>query len=128
MSDLLQADVVVIGAGCAGLAAAVRLSSRGAKVVLVEQAPRLGGRATSFIDRESGERVDNGQHVLFGCYRATYQLLEEIGVADRAPLERSLELVMAGGLDGRSFQLHCPDLPSPWHLLFGLITWSAVPF
>jgi squalene-associated FAD-dependent desaturase len=127
MSDLLQADAVVIGAGCAGLAAAVQLAKRGAKVVLVEQAPRLGGRATSFIDRESGERVDNGQHVLFGCYRDTYQLLSEIGAAERAPLERSLELAMAGGLDGRSFQLHCPDLPSPWHLLFGLLTWRAVP-
>lgn len=127
MSDLVQADAVVIGAGCAGLAAAVRLSSRGAKVVLVEQAPRLGGRATSFVDRESGERVDNGQHVLFGCYRDTYNLLGEIGAADRAPLEASLELAMAGGLDGRSFHLHCPDLPSPWHLLFGLIAWGAVP-
>ena len=127
MADLVQADVVVIGAGCAGLASAVRLAGRGAKVVLVEQAPRLGGRATSFIDRESGERVDNGQHVLFGCYRDTYALLSEIGAADRAPLERSLELTMAGGLDGRSFHLHCPELPSPWHLLFGLLTWSAVP-
>lgn len=128
MADLISADVVVIGAGCAGLAAAVRLAGRGAKVVVVEQAPRLGGRATSFIDRESGERIDNGQHVLFGCYRDTYSLLKEIGAADRAPLERSLELTMAGGLDGRSFHLHCPELPSPWHLLFGLMTWSAVPF
>lgn len=127
MAELLSADVVVIGAGCAGLAAAVRLSARGAKVVVVEQAPRLGGRATSFVDRQSGERVDNGQHVLFGCYRETYALLGEIGAADHAPLERSLELTMAGGLDGRSYQLHCPDLPSPWHLLFGLLTWRAVP-
>ncbi len=127
MADLVQADVVVIGAGCAGLAAAVRLAGRGAKVVVVEQAPRLGGRATSFVDRESGERVDNGQHVLFGCYRSTYELLNELGAADRAPLERSLQLTMAGGLDGRSFHLHCPELPSPWHLIFGLLTWSAVP-
>lgn len=127
MADLISADVVVIGAGCAGLAAAVKLAGRGAKVVLVEQAPRLGGRATSFIDRESGERVDNGQHVLFGCYRDTYALLNEIGATDRAPLDRSLQLTMAGGLDGRSYHLHCPELPSPWHLMFGLLAWSAVP-
>lgn len=127
MADLINADVVVIGAGCAGLAAAVRLADRGAKVLVVEQAPRLGGRATSFVDRESGERMDNGQHVLFGCYRDTYALLGRLGAADRAPLERSLELTMASGLDGRSYLLHCPDLPSPWHLLFGLATWGAVP-
>ncbi|TAK16689.1 MAG: FAD-dependent oxidoreductase [Acidobacteria bacterium] len=127
MAELVQADAVIIGAGCAGLAAAVRLSGRGAKVVVVEQAPRLGGRATSFVDRESGERVDNGQHVLFGCYRETYKLLNDIGAADHAPLERTLQLTMAGGLDGKSFHLHCPELPSPWHLMFGLLTWSAVP-
>lgn len=127
MADLIHADVAVIGAGCAGLAAAVRLAERGARVVLVEQAPRLGGRASTFVDRASGDRVDNGQHVLFGCYTETYRLLETLGVADRAPLARSLDLWMAGGLDGRSHHLHCPDLPSPWHLVAGLMTWSAVP-
>ena len=67
--------VVVIGAGFAGLSAAVRLADAGREVVVVEEAPRLGGRATAFTDRETGERVDNGQHVLFGCYRETYAFL-----------------------------------------------------
>lgn len=127
MADLLTADVVVIGAGCAGLAAAVRLSTNGARVVVVEQAPRLGGRTTSFVDRESGERLDNGQHVLFGCYRETYDLLKQIGTADQAPLQSTLSLTIAGGPDGRGHALHCPDLPSPWHLLLGLLMWDAVP-
>ena len=127
MADLISADAVVIGAGCAGLAAAVRLASRGARVVVVEQAPRLGGRASSFIDRESGETLDNGQHALFGCYRSTYDLLREIGTADRAPLQSTLSLTMVGGPEGRAHTLHCPDLPSPWHLMLGLSLWSAVP-
>jgi zeta-carotene desaturase len=127
LTDLVHADVVVIGAGCAGLAAAVQLSNAGAKVVVVEQAPRLGGRATTFVDRESGERLDNGQHALFGCYRATYELLRQIGTADLAPLQSSLALTIAGGPQGRGHVLSCPDLPSPWHLLFGLLMWDAVP-
>ncbi len=127
MTDVVQADAVVIGAGCAGLAAAVRLSASGAKVVVVEQAPRLGGRTTSFVDKESGERLDNGQHVLFGCYRETYELLRQIGTADLAPLQSSLALTIAGGRDGRGHVLSCPDLPSPWHLLLGLLMWDAVP-
>ncbi len=116
----------MIGAGCAGLAAAVRLSSAGAKVVVIEQAPRLGGRTTSFVDRHSGERLDNGQHVLFGCYNETYDLLRQIGSADQAPLQSTLSLTIAGGPDGRGHALHCPDLPSPWHLLLGLLMWDAV--
>lgn len=127
MADIHTADVVVIGAGCAGLAAAVRLSSQGAKVVVVEQAPRFGGRTTSFVDRESGETLDNGQHALFGCYHATYDLLREIGTAALAPLQSTLTLTIAGGLDGRGHVLACPDLPSPWHLLVGLMMWDAVP-
>ena len=128
MADIHTADVVVIGAGCAGLAAAVRLSSQGARVVVVEQAPRLGGRTSSFTDRESGERLDNGQHVLFGCYRETYELLRQIGTADRAPLQQTLALTIAGGPSGRGHVLACPDQPTPWHLLLGLMMWDAVPF
>ena len=127
MAELLTADVVIIGAGCAGLAAAVHLSAAGAKVVLVERAPRFGGRATTFLDRDSGERLDNGQHVLFGCYRDTYNLLRQIGTADKAPLQTTLALTIAGGADARGHVLSCPDLPSPWHLLLGLLMWDAVP-
>ena len=58
-----------IGAGFAGLSAAALLAEQGARVLVLEARPQLGGRATAFADRETGELVDNGQHVLFGCYR-----------------------------------------------------------
>jgi phytoene dehydrogenase-like protein len=61
-------DVIVVGAGFAGLSAAVRLAKRGARVLVLEARARLGGRATAFPDRDTGEIVDNGQHVLLGCY------------------------------------------------------------
>ena len=120
-----RADVVVIGAGFAGLSAAVRLAAAGRSVVVVEQAPRLGGRATSFTDRESGERVDNGQHAIFGCYRATYRFLNEIGAADLVPLQQRFTLTMADG-HARVATLTCPDWPAPWHLLAGLLRWRAI--
>jgi squalene-associated FAD-dependent desaturase len=119
-------DVVVIGAGVAGLTAAVRLADAGWRVVVVESSPRLGGRATSFVDRESGERVDNGQHVLFGCYRATYSWLARLGVAHLAPLQPRLAVTMAGE-DGRRATLECPPWPPPWHLVGGVLRWRALP-
>ena len=64
-----------IGAGFAGLSAAVRLAGRGARVLVLEARARLGGRATAFADRETGELVDNGQHVLLGCYPETFAFL-----------------------------------------------------
>ena len=122
----MTASVVVIGAGWAGLAAAVRLADAGLAVTVVEESPRLGGRATAFVDRESGERVDNGQHVLFGCYRETYAFLRRLGTAGLAPLQPRLELTMVGP-DGERATLRCPRLPAPWHLVAGVLRWGAIP-
>lgn len=124
--EQLTCDVVLIGAGCAGLAAAVRLAGAGLKVAVVEEAPRLGGRATAFTDRETGERVDNGQHVLFGCYRDTYAMLTTIGSRDLAPLAPRLSIGMASA-DGRRSDLTCPAWTPPWHLAAGVLGWRALP-
>ena len=48
--------VVVVGAGFAGLSAAVALVDAGCRVTVFERAPRGGGRASVFVDRDSGER------------------------------------------------------------------------
>lgn len=120
------AGVVVIGAGCAGLAAGVRLASRGVRVTVIEEAPRLGGRATAFTDRESGSRLDNGQHALFGCYRETYDFLRAIGTADLAPLDPTLKLTMADA-SGRAATLSCPAWRPPLHLAGGILFWKALP-
>ena len=72
-------DVVVIGGGFAGLSAGVALGARGFRVALLEGKPALGGRAYSFADAETGDFVDNGQHVLMGCYHETLDFLDRIG-------------------------------------------------
>src|SRR5712691_4657080 len=75
-------DAIVVGGGFAGLAAAAMLAEKGAHVVVLEARPTLGGRATAFTDPATGERVDNGQHVLLGCYRDTFEFLARIGATD----------------------------------------------
>src|SRR5947207_12024736 len=96
----MNCDVAVIGGGFAGLSAAVRLADAGVKVVVIESAPRLGGRASTFTDPETHDRVDNGQHVLFGCYRETYAFLRRLGTDGMAPLQRRLSLAITAS-DGR---------------------------
>src|SRR6266496_4958490 len=90
----IRVDAVVIGAGFAGLSAAVRLTRRGARVLVLEARTRLGGRATALADRETGELVDNGQHVLMGCYTDTFEFLREIGALDNVTLQRQLAVTM----------------------------------
>jgi hydroxysqualene dehydroxylase len=119
-------DAVVIGAGFAGFSTAVRLAQAGLRVTVVEARGRLGGRATAFRDRESGELVDNGQHVLVGAYRDTLGFLREIGAEDRVRVQRQLTVTMIDR-DGRWSRLECPsNLPSPLHLLAGVMDWPAL--
>jgi hypothetical protein len=118
-------DVVVIGAGFAGLSAAVRLARHGARVLVVEERKRLGGRATAFPDPESGEVVDNGQHVLFGCYRETFAFLDAIGAADGVTLDSTLDLEIVDRAGQRS-RLRSAPLPPPLHLVGGLLRWRAL--
>jgi choline dehydrogenase-like flavoprotein len=87
-------DVAVIGAGFAGLSAAARLARDGARVVVVEAKSRLGGRATAFEDRETGELVDNGQHILLGCYHETFAFLQTIGADGNVQLQPQLAITM----------------------------------
>jgi squalene-associated FAD-dependent desaturase len=70
--------------------------------------------------------VDNGQHVLFGCYRETYRFLRTIGTDALAPLDRRLTVVIAGE-NARPAPLSCPPLPAPWHLAAAILKWNAVP-
>src|SRR3954464_9126857 len=118
--------VVVIGGGVAGLSAAAPLSARGTRVIVADARAQLGGRATAFRDRDTGELVDNGQHVLFGCYRATFEFLNRIAAADRVPVQRSLAIPYIDGAGRRSI-LRCPTLPSPLHLLAGVLRWDGIP-
>jgi squalene-associated FAD-dependent desaturase len=120
-------DVIVIGAGFAGLSAAVRLADQGARVLVLEARALLGGRATSHRDARTGELVDNGQHVLFGCYRETFAFLRTIGAADNIRLDRTLSVGIVDR-QGRRSRLTCPSLPAPWHLLAGVLEWEALPW
>jgi squalene-associated FAD-dependent desaturase len=118
-------DVIVIGGGVAGLAAAVSLAERGAAVTVVEGRPGLGGRASSFVDPASGETVDNGQHILMGCYRETFAFLRRLGAMSHVRVQPSLAVPSVDSA-GRRSVLSCPPLPAPWHLLGGVIEWDAL--
>jgi len=113
-------EVLIIGGGFAGLAAGVALAGAGRRVRLLEQKPHLGGRARSFVHEPTGSVVDNGQHLLMGCYHATLRFLKEIGTLDRLAMQPRLKMQFLEA-PGKLTTLDCPSLPSPWHLLAGVV-------
>ena len=74
-------DVVVVGAGVAGLAAATALAGDGASVTLLERRPFVGGRAYSYAHPALGETIDS-QHVILGCCTNFIDLITRAGAAD----------------------------------------------
>jgi squalene-associated FAD-dependent desaturase len=114
--------VAVIGAGWAGLAAAVTLVEGGAAVELFEASRHLGGRARRVT--VEGLELDNGQHILIGAYAETLRLMRAVGVdPERALLRLPLELRSASG-----FRLRAANLPPPFHLLVGLLRAGGIGF
>ncbi len=116
-------SVVIIGGGFAGLAAAVELAERGVKVLLLERRAFLGGRAYSFTDKTTGDTIDNGQHLMMGCYHHTLRLLEKTNSLHKLKFQQNpqvdfLSLTADGLTEHASFK--CPALPAPLHLLAGL--------
>lgn len=71
--------VHVVGAGLAGLAAALDLLEAGVAVTIHEAGPAAGGRCRSYMDRELGVRLDNGNHLLLSGNKATWRFLDRVG-------------------------------------------------
>ena len=109
-------QLTIVGAGWAGLAAAVAATQAGLQVRLFEAAQMAGGRARSLTQSFAGQPLDNGQHVLIGAYRDTLALMRTVGLNPDALLQRMpLDLRFA---DGQG--IHLPHWPLPLNMLAGL--------
>lgn len=74
--------VHIIGAGLAGLSAAVALAGAGRGTTIYEAGPAAGGRCRSYFDRELGCRIDNGNHLLLSGNTDTLDYLVRTGARD----------------------------------------------
>lgn len=110
---------LIIGGGFAGLATAVELASAGRKVLLLERRSFLGGRAYSFTDRITGDTIDNGQHLMMGCYHQTLGFIEKIGATDKLRFQSTPRVDFLDETQGFA-TFRCPALPAPLHLVAGL--------
>ncbi|MBT3231174.1 MAG: NAD(P)-binding protein [Calditrichaeota bacterium] len=75
-------DLIIVGGGWAGLAAATAALQRGLSVKLFELSAELGGRSGAFRDNNFDEWLDIGPHVFIGAYKRTFSLLDTWGSKD----------------------------------------------
>jgi len=108
-------NVAIIGAGYAGMTAAAILAGQGIQVTVFESARQLGGRARGVTYQDT--QLDNGQHLLLGCYHETLKLIEQVGGNLKQDfLRQALQIDLHG-----HFSLRAPCLPAPFHLLTALL-------
>jgi len=106
------------------MAAAVALESAGVSVTLIEARKTLGGRAGSFEDPQTGQVLDNCQHVLLGCCTNLIDFYRRIGSANRIHWEKTIRFVDA---NGRMYSLSATrGLPAPLHLGLSGLSFAAL--
>jgi len=118
---------IVIGGGIAGLTAASYLVNNGIKVTLLESSPKLGGRAYSFKLPGKNESIDNGQHVLMGCYRDTLSFLKLIRADKNFYHQKRLNITFINS-NKQKLKLKSLPIPYPFNLLTGFLKYKALDF
>jgi hydroxysqualene dehydroxylase len=109
--------VHVIGAGLAGLSAAVALAGRGQRVVVSEAARQAGGRCRSYHDSQLGMTIDNGNHLVLSGNGAVMRYLNDIGAHDRLAGPDRAEFHFFDLPLRRRWTISPNDGPIPWWIL-----------
>src|SRR5215813_2385039 len=118
-----MADVIVMGGGLSGLAAAAALGGSGHRVRILESRPFLGGRATSY---ESGdETIDNCQHILLRCCVNLLDFYRRLNVSESIRFHNEFVFIEPGG---RRSSMHRGFLPAPLHFTGSFLSLRFLSF
>lgn len=109
--------VHIVGAGLAGLSAAVRLSESSASIVVHEATRQAGGRCRSFFDETINATIDNGNHLLLSGNRAALAYLDAIGARDELTGPGRCEIAFADMATNERWTIRVNEGPLPWWLL-----------
>ncbi len=112
--------IAIVGAGWAGLSAALTLQRAGCDVTVFEAARVVGGRARRVHDPVLGA-IDNGQHLMLGAYSDTLALVRDLNPDTDLNALLLRQPLHVESLDG-ALRLRAARLPAPLHTVAGLLT------
>lgn len=115
---------LIIGGGISGLTAASILSSKKIQVTLIESSPKAGGRTYSFIDKESDSLIDNGQHILMGCYNEALNFVRLIGAKSNFEYQKNLYLKFLDK-SNKQFKIDASKYFYPFNLLSAVFNYGV---
>ncbi len=123
----MKKKCVIIGGGFAGLTAACYLAKNNFQVEVLEASPKLGGRAYSLTEKETSTIIDNGQHIMMGCYKETLKFFDLINARENLIIQKRLKVNFVK----ENFNLVPLEINSalyPFNLLSALLKYKAISF
>src|SRR5574338_416986 len=115
---------LIIGGGISGLTALPIFSSKKIQVTLIESSPKAGGRTYSFIDKESDSLIDNGQHILMGCYNETLKFVRLVGAESNFEYQKNLYLKFLDK-SNKQFKIDASKYFYPFNLLSAVFNYGV---
>jgi squalene-associated FAD-dependent desaturase len=113
----MTGTVHVVGAGLAGLSAAVALAGRGMRVALSDAAKQAGGRCRSYHDAQLDMVIDNGNHLVLSGNPAVGRYLRAIGAEDRLAGPPHAAFPFFDLRSGEGWTIRPNDGPVPWWVM-----------
>jgi squalene-associated FAD-dependent desaturase len=110
-------QIHVVGAGLAGLSAAVRLAARGLSVTVHEATNQAGGRCRSYYDSTLGMEIDNGNHLVLSGNAAALSYLDLIGARAGLTAPPSASFPFVDLATGERWTVRANDGILPWWIL-----------
>jgi zeta-carotene desaturase len=123
----MKKKVIIIGAGIAGIASAIELVQKGIEVIVLERRAFPGGRMYSIKDIETGESIDNGQHLMAGAYNNFFNILKTLNTYQFLEFQKSLTVPFINK-EGHKSILDTSAFPGKAGLLYGFLKLSGVSF
>eukprot|EP00890_Picochlorum_soloecismus_P004797 jgi/Picsp_1/5318/NSC_02679-R1_phytoene desaturase len=105
-------EVVIAGAGLAGLSTAKYLVDAGHKPIVLESRDVLGGKVAAWKD-EDGDWYETGLHIFFGAYPNMMNLFKELNIEDRLQWKEHSMIFAVPEAPGEFSRFDFPDLPAP---------------
>jgi 15-cis-phytoene desaturase len=105
-------EIVIAGAGLAGLSTAKYLVDAGHKPIILEARDVLGGKVAAWKD-EDGDWYETGLHIFFGAYPNMMNIFKELNIEDRLQWKEHSMIFAVRESPGEFSRFDFPDLPAP---------------
>ncbi|KAL8466463.1 hypothetical protein ACS0TY_035518 [Phlomoides rotata] len=113
-------EVVIAGAGLAGLSTAKYLADAGHKPILLEARDVLGGKVAAWKDKD-GDWYETGLHIFFGAYPNMQNLFGELGINDRLQWKEHSMIFAMPSKPGEFSRFDFPELPAPFNGVLAIL-------